>query len=111
MFVYITEFDISVDNGPGINERQFVAVLRKNHAGQVVCVAPAPAHPETFRDPGVEYVFPHRGSPVRYLGFLAAACVRVLRIRRMCRVDGLVCRLGITPILPFVLRGVLRTPV
>ena len=38
-FVYFTAIDISVENGAGINEREFVKELMIHQSGQVVCVA------------------------------------------------------------------------
>ena len=69
-FVYLTEVDISVDNGPGINEREFVSALLRRHRDEVVCVLPEPQRPEVFYDAGIRYVAAHHRQPLKYVGYL-----------------------------------------
>ena len=59
-FIYITEYDISIDNGPGINEREFVKSLYKELKEQIVCVIPSPAYPKKYFDSRIKYVKNHK---------------------------------------------------
>jgi glycosyltransferase involved in cell wall biosynthesis len=108
--LYITEFDLSVDNGPGINERECVKVFIEEYEEDVICVAPYPKYPFKYMNPQIEYVFPHQSNPVLYLGFLAAVLLKVLKLHRIHRFKALIFRLGVLPIVPLVLNLILRRP-
>jgi glycosyltransferase involved in cell wall biosynthesis len=110
-FIYITEADISVDNGRGINEREFVQAMVRNHGDEVICVVPRPSRPEALPEGGLECVFPPRGRPSRYPAHVAAAFRRVAELQRRHRIDAVACRLGASPILPYAIRRVLGLPV
>ena len=58
-FAYVTEVDVSVDNGRGINEREFVKILLEDYADEVTCVLPEPEFPRNFSDPAIRYVRQH----------------------------------------------------
>ena len=109
-FAYVTEFDLSIDNGPGVNERESVDALIRGHHDQVICVAPYPENPGTYLNPKIEYVFPHRSSPVRYPVFLGALFLRILKVNRAVQFNAIVFRLGRLPIVPIFLRVLLRKP-
>ncbi len=59
-FIYITEYDISIDNGPGINEREFVNILLSEQHDEFVYIISYPTHPEIYYDSRVEYVRNHK---------------------------------------------------
>jgi glycosyltransferase involved in cell wall biosynthesis len=73
-------------------------------------VLPAPRFPETHYDPRVEYVFGHHGSLWRYPLHLLAAGARILRLSRRYRIEGIVFRMGILPIVPLLASFLLRVP-
>ena len=109
-FIYVTEVDLSIDNGPGINERESVKALTDNFGSQVICVAPYPKYPHRYLNPKIEYVFPHQSSPIRYTIFLVALFLRILRLNRVYNFKTLVFRLGVFPIVPLFLNLILRKP-
>jgi glycosyltransferase involved in cell wall biosynthesis len=109
-YVYSTEADISIDSGAAINEREFVQALLKDFSEQVVCVVPYPKRPEVIFDPRVEYVFPHRSTPFRYVLYSAASFVRIWRVCRAHNVKALAFRLGLNPLVPLLLSWLLREP-
>lgn len=110
-FVYITEADVSVDNGPGINEREFVAALLRRHGDQVVCVLPEPRQPDVFHDARIRYVKAHGGMPFRYPRYLVDAKRAVDSLLREGPIAALVFRPGATPLLPFTLTSSKGPPV
>ncbi len=109
-FAYSTEVDISIDSGQGINEREFVQAVLNDLPGQVVCVAPYPRRPDVFLDPRIEYVFPHRSTPLRYVLYSVASFVRIWRVCRAHDVKALAFRLGLNPLVPLLLSRLLHKP-
>jgi len=110
-FVYLTEVDISVDNGPGINEREFVSALLSRHGDEVVCVLPEPQRPDVFRDARIRYVTAHHGSPARYVSYLRDSRRAVNALLDEGPLAALVFRPGGTPLLPYSLSYSTRTPI
>lgn len=111
-FLYITEYDISIDNGPGINEREFVNILINNYCDEVICITPYPSHPDNHFDSRIEYVTNHREfSKLWYLVYLADTIIRVIKIRRRYSLAALVIRLGYTPLVPLSLSFFLKIPI
>jgi glycosyltransferase involved in cell wall biosynthesis len=109
-FIYVTEVDLSIDNGPGINEREIVKSLLNKFGAQIICVTPYPKHPNNYLNPKIEYVFPHQSSPIRYTIFLIALLFRILKLNRVYKFKALVFRLGIFPIVPLFLSLLYRKP-
>jgi len=109
-FVYSTEADLSIDNGPGINEREFVHALLESYGDQVICVTPYPKYPDRYLNSKIEYVFPHRSRPVRYLLFLVALFLKVWQLNRVHQFDAIVFRLGVLPLVPLILSRILHRP-
>jgi len=108
----MTEADISLDNGPGINEREFISVLLKDYGDEVVCVAPYPQDPKNYYNVRIAYVFSHRGyNPVRYFIFLIASFAKIVSLHLRHRFNGVVFRLGEIPIIPILTSALLRVPV
>lgn len=103
-FVYITAIDISIDNGAGINEREFVKELLRNHSDKVLCILPYPANPENYFNEKIEYVLNHRRHNLLYwLAFVASLCRRVLGLRKKYKLRALVFRLDIIPLAELML--------
>jgi glycosyltransferase involved in cell wall biosynthesis len=110
-FVYTTETDLSVENGPGINEREFVDALIIEYGDQVRCIIPYPQYPDNYFNPSIEYVLPFFSKPYRYPFFLCALLVRILKLERTNQFDALAFRLGILPIVPLLSCLLLKKPI
>lgn len=111
-FAYIAEVDISVDDGPGINEREFVHELLERHDDEVVCVLPYPARPGVCFDKRIAYVPSHRKrNPAFYLVYNVALLVRIARLHRERPFDALVFRLNLIPLVPILLHRLLKVPI
>lgn len=110
-FVYLTEADVSVNYGRGINEREFVRSLLEQFEDEVTCIVPEPAEPENFSDPRLVYVKPHRHSGIFYPRYLLSAWRRILAIHSARSLEALVIRLDVTPLIPYLVQNVLGVPV
>ena len=111
-FIYATEVDISIDNGQGINEREFINALFKDHEQQVICITPCPKYPETYCDKRIEYVASHkRYNPFFYFLFLGSTFRKIMRLRSRHKLDAVVFRLGEIPIIPYLVSRVLGIPI
>jgi glycosyltransferase involved in cell wall biosynthesis len=110
-YAYVTEVDISIDNGPGINEREFVAGLLSRHADEVVCVLPAPSRPQAFSDARIQYAPSHAGRWSSYGAYLAGSQRILRRLHDADPFAALVFRPGGTPLLPFMAARALKVPV
>ncbi len=98
--LYFSSVDISLPNGPGVNEREFVIALRNRWGERVLCVLPRPenAIPESPRE-GFFFCIPHRGyRPIRYLGFLVHHSILLLYLAKSRDVGLAITRLGPLPI-------------
>lgn len=103
-FVYFTAVDISVDDGAGINEREFVRELQRSYGDQCVCVLPYPAYPQNYYDERIEYVVNHRRHRLAYwLAFVGSASVKMMALRRKYIIQAFVFRLDIVPIVECLL--------
>lgn len=111
-FVYIIEVDLSIDNGPGINERGFIDSLIKHHSQEVVCIAPHPQRPEIYYNKRIKYVASHRGYNLFfYFLFLASTFWKIICLHSYYKFDAMVFRLGEIPIIPCLLSYILRVPI
>lgn len=110
-FMYYTEVDISINDGPGINEREFVNSLLQRHPERVICVLPYPRNPNNYYHPSIHYVFNHQKKPVLYGFHLVGALRRILTLLRRERVRAFVTRMGIIPVIPLYVSRFTRTPV
>ncbi len=110
-FVYITEYDISIDNGPGINEREFVSSLNDAYGDEITCIVPRPVSPEKHFDERNEHAFAIKQySLLWYPVYLKNIFSIALKLRRTGRFDILVVRLGQTPLVPLMLSTCFRVP-
>jgi glycosyltransferase involved in cell wall biosynthesis len=111
-FIYMTEADISIDNGPGINERGFIDILVKHHSDEVVCVAPSPQKPENYYNKRIEYVAKRKGyNPFFYFLFLVSTFCKIICLHRRFKFDAMIFRLGEIPVIPCLLSYVLKVPI
>lgn len=101
-FIYLAETDLSVDNGPGINEREFVDAVTRHWPEDVAVVAPAPLHPDIYLNPAVHYVASHARRAISYPRYLISAIRTVRRIAATHGTAGIAFRFGATPLLPYL---------
>lgn len=109
-FAYVVEEDLSIDNGPGINEREFIEVLTRNYHDEVVCVAPRPRFPENHFNERISYVIPHHGSLLRYPAHVVATYRRLKKLKKRRDVDAFVLRLGASPLLAYGVSRIIQAP-
>ena len=110
-FLYVTEIDISIDNGPGINEREGVDAFLKIKGNPVTCLVPYPEYPAKYFNNKVVYTYPHRSNWMRYLVYMMASLVQIYKINRRHPLDAVVFRLGMTPFVPWIVSFLLKKPV
>lgn len=114
-FLYVTETDLSIDNGRSINEREFVNALLKDERDEVVCLALYPRNPETHFEPRIEYVKNYQSSRTLfwplYFCFLISNFLKIIALHRRHRFSALIFRLGRIPIAPFLLSKFSNIPV
>lgn len=110
-YAYITAVDLSIDNGPGINEREFVKELIAYYGDRVVCFIPYPSKPDNYFDGNIEYVINHRRhNLLYYIFYMISTIFKVIKVHRKTPFDALVFRLDILPIEPIILTKVLKIP-
>lgn len=109
--IYISEVDLSRDDGPGINEREFVQACLRKYPDRIRYVVPEPSRPTAFHHPEVEYVRAHADSPFLYALHLRSAYAKVLELVDREPIDALVFRLGASPVLPWILSRATGLPV
>lgn len=110
-FLYVTEVDLSIDNGPGINEREGIDALVSVGGEQITCMAPAPRFPGKHFNSKVTYVFAHRSNLFRYLVHMLATLVKILKLHRQRPYNAVVFRLGMTPCVPWLVSRWLNIPI
>jgi len=111
VFYFIEEADLSLDNGPGVNEREFVSKLLVCFSDNVVCFAPRPMKQGGRLYEGVHYVTGHRKHhPLFYLLYqlhlLWAVCITAYHKKP----TAIVTRPDIFPIVPLVASTLFRVP-
>lgn len=110
-FAYVTEVDISIDNGPGINEREFIRALLDLEPDSV-CIVPEPRHPDIHFDDRLHYVTVNRSSRLHsYLGFMRGAMDKLEAQHARSSLHGVGIRIGVLPMLPVMARRTLGVPV
>jgi glycosyltransferase involved in cell wall biosynthesis len=109
-FVYLSEIDITIDNGSSINEREFVRSLVETYPDEVTCILPRPRHPDRFGAPGLEYIRNHSAWAIPYGLHLADAYRRLRAVHARRPVSGLITRLGVAPLIPLIARKRLGIP-
>jgi glycosyltransferase involved in cell wall biosynthesis len=109
-FVYLSEIDVSIDNGRGINEREFVRSLVEAFPDEVTYILPRPEHPDRFSAPSIEYVRNHSASALPYGLHLTDLYRRLGTVHARRPVTALVTRLGVAPVVPLLARRRLGIP-
>jgi len=109
-YLYVSEIDLSIDNGPGINEREGVDALTKFGSNRVTCMVPYPKSPGNYLNPKVVYVYPHHSSLIRYLVYLFASLIEIWKVNRKRPLDAVIFRLGMTPFVPWMVSLLIKKP-
>ncbi|MBZ0108997.1 MAG: glycosyltransferase [Candidatus Scalindua rubra] len=109
-FVYTTEVDLSIENGQGINEREFITALLEDYSDQVICITPYPRYPNNYFNSKIQYVFPYQSSAIRYPFFLASLFLKLLKLSRVKHLKAFIFRLGEVPIVPLILTLITQKP-
>lgn len=108
---YLTEADISIDNGRGINEREFIDAALEMDEVSLSPVVPRPERPENHQDDRITYVRSHGHSAMGYLLFMASAYRAIRRLHREgSGLDGLAVRLDVSPLVPLLAHRRLGIP-
>ncbi len=110
-YAYITMIDLSIDNGPGINERELAEELIGRYSDRVTCFMPRPSNPENHHNEQIRYVLNHKKNPLLYPLFLLSMVRRVMREHKKKPFDALVSRPGVMPVHLLLLRRLLGIPV
>lgn len=96
---YSTNFDLSLPNGPGTNEQQFVMSMHRLLGDRVLFVIPRPSRPlpDDFPTDQCVYYEARKGMMGRF--FSALRKRRLLRqVLREQRFDALIFRIGVFPL-------------
>lgn len=111
-FIYCTEVDLSRDNGPGINEREFVEVLLSCYGEKIKVIVPRPERPDIFFHPEILYVHPHKQfNPFHLLWYAIDLCFTIKKTERAFSPSALVFRLGDLLFVPTLFAVFGRTPI
>lgn len=108
---YLTEADLSINNGRGINEREFVDSAFESSVLDFRCVAPEPAEPDNYRNISIDYVPSHNHNGFGYLRFAWWAYRRIAALHRDVGLDGFATRLDVTPLVAYTVQRRLQLPV
>ncbi len=110
--LYFSSVDVSLPNGPGVNEREFIEVLHKRFGDGVILVIPTPQVAcEFLQNTQVYYCISHRNyHPVRYAIFLLHQLWLVFRAIRYHEVGLVVTRLSPLPVVAGLVQKVFKVP-
>lgn len=110
--LYISSVDISIGNGPGVNEREFVLGLHAALGGRAHFLVPRPEH--TVSELPAEictYSLPHRRHhPLLYPAHILSQVLAANRLLDGQRFDLIVFRLDLLPLAPFLITRGHRIP-
>jgi len=110
--LYVSSVDVSIGNGPGVNEREFVLGLHSAIKERAHFLIPRPARDvDELRNIGCTYVFPHRRhNPLLYPAHVSAQVIAAQRLLQSQRFDLIVFRLDVLPVGPYVITRNHRVP-
>jgi hypothetical protein len=98
----MTEVDVSIDNGPGVNEREFVNTILDRHDDVVKVVLPYPSDPRKHFDERVDYIRARAGWGVRgYFDHQQRFAEHIERAIERGTASALAVRLGTLPFAPY----------
>jgi len=110
--LYVSSIDVSVGNGPGVNEREFIHALHAAMGSRAHFLIPAPEHPVSDLPlSDCTFTRPHRRH--HPLHFLAHSWSKVRRARALLaerHFDMLVFRLDVLPVAALLITRKCGTP-
>jgi glycosyltransferase involved in cell wall biosynthesis len=101
--LYVSSVDISIGNGPGVNEREFILALLDELGPRIHFLIPIPEKniPE-INDVNFTFSLPHhRHQPIHYLLHIMSQLVLARNLLSHRRFDLLVFRLDVLPIVQY----------
>lgn len=111
LFYIIEEVDLSMDDGPGICERDFVSRMLARFSDNVIVFAPHLLRGDADTSKGIRFVIGHRDfNPIRYPLFQLHLLWTVLTSVLRHRPDAVIASPSIFPIVPFAVSTLLGIP-
>ena len=97
--LYVSSFDVSVGNGPGVNEREFVVSMSELLGNRVRFLVPRPKNPVAELPlEKCRFCLPHRGyHPVAFWGHIFSQLRHARALLEKEPFDLLVFRLDVLP--------------
>ena len=98
--LYATSVDISLSNGPGVNEREFTLALHAKMGDRCHFVLPRPSREIQFEVPsGLVHYSKNHGQyrPIAFAAHVASQAFVLGQLLKQQRFDLAVCRLGLFP--------------
>jgi glycosyltransferase involved in cell wall biosynthesis len=110
--LYISPADVSVGNGPGVNENEFIHALFAAVGERAHFLVPRPVEPvDDLPEQGLTFCAPHRRyRPWRFPLHVVSQIRAAGRLLRERRFDLLVFRIDVFPFVPFYLTRRHRLP-
>jgi glycosyltransferase involved in cell wall biosynthesis len=111
--LYVSSVDVSIGNGPGVNEREFILELSRLLGDRTHFLIPQPESEEVPDLPEGQVSFcrsHHRHNPRYFPGHVASQVRMAKRILAQQDFDLLIFRLDVLPLAPFVITRGSRIP-
>jgi len=105
--LYISNVDMFIDNGPGINEREFIKSLARRYPDNTCFLIPKPSVSTHIYNN--HFIFCHRlvkTSVIHLMLHVLTQFYYAVKLLRGNKVDLIIFRLGIFPIAPFLISWV-----
>jgi glycosyltransferase involved in cell wall biosynthesis len=100
-FLLALEYDLSLNTGYSINERESAVALLDRFSDRLRVVSPEPSVPGRFRDPRIHYVRDHRRHhPLHYPPFVGAMKRKIRQLHEEEPFSAIIFRPGPLPLLP-----------
>jgi len=110
-FYFIEEIDISLQDGPGSCERDFVPRLLASFSDSVVVFAPRPLLGAADINKGIRYVVGHRDlNPIFYLFFQLHLMWQVFTSALWHKPNAVIASPSVFPLVPFAISKLLDIP-
>lgn len=111
IFVYTSSVDISIGNGPGVNEREFIEALARREDIKAIFVIPKPKNPENYSNiNGASFYHAGKGH-FRFILSQATQAWALYRRLRKENVDGIIVRSNLVPLFLTFTLGMTKVPV
>jgi len=111
MLLYASTIDVSVPNGPGVNEREFVCALQRRFGEKVRFLLPVPADPSIVLGLGRLRTFPKFSSRMMHWALQLAICWQLFCEIRRRKPALIIFRCGQLPVGLAVFAKLSRVPI